>query len=171
MAFGFNVGTVAGIASAVGTIGSVVSGLKAASATEKAAEAQQQATALARRQSELASARERRAAIRERRLAAARNQASAVAQGLQGSSVISGIQGALNTNFASNLAFLDQATALSTMQANFLDQAQFRQAQASIFGAQGRLAGQVGATALDIFKQTPQASALSNVLFGASSEG
>jgi len=143
-----------------------VSSFKSADAAEESARAQSQAANLARKQQAIQASRSRREVIRSRRIAAAANQARGVATGTVGSSTLAGVQGALNTNFASNLAFLDTNMALATQRANFLDQAQINQAQASIFGAKASLAFAGAATAFNLFEGSKEHVQLSKVLRG-----
>lgn len=156
-------GAIAGALTAASAIAGTVAAFKSADAAEQSASAQSQAAALARRQEALSNARQRRQLIRERRIAAANNLARGVATGAAGSSAMAGVQGALNTNFASNLSFLDQIATLSTQRSSFLDQAQQSAADSSIFGAASSLAFTGARVAKKTFDQTP-----TGVAFGKS---
>jgi hypothetical protein len=139
-------------------IGSAVIGaysaIESANASSDAAAAQQQAVALQRRQQEIASARQRRQALREYRIAQAQNQARGVAQGMTGSSAMSGIQGALNTSIASNLNYLDVTSSLNAQRGSFLDAANASQARSGTFGALSGLGFNVAGTSFDIFRSS-----------------
>ena len=157
-------------ASAIASIGGTILGTKAAldsaDAAQDASRAQSRAAAVARRQESLQAARQRREVIRSRRMAAAENLSQGVARGSMGSSSLSGIQGALNTNFASNLNFLDQMSSLSTEKMSFLDQAQQSSAASQTFGAVSSLAFTGAQTGFNIFKQTPEFDKFSAKVFG-----
>jgi hypothetical protein len=160
------------VASGIATIGSAVLGTKAAldsaGAAKDAARAQSQAAQIARRQESLRAARERRELIRSRRVAAAENLSQGVARGVVGSSALAGVQSALNTNFASNLSFLDQMAELSTERISFLDQAQQSSAAASVFSAMSSLAFTGARTAGGFFSRTPEFDKFSKALSGGS---
>lgn len=140
------------------TIGSSLVGaygaIRGAGAASDAAEAQSQAVALQRRQQAIISGRQRREAIRARRIASAANQSRGVAQGMAGSSALVGIQGALNTNLASNLSFLDVNQVLTSQRASFLDQANIASAEASNALAASKLGFTIAGKSFGIFRQT-----------------
>ena len=136
------------------TVLGVAAALKGADAASDSAQAQSQAVALQRRQQAIISGRQRREAIRTRRIASAANQARGVAQGMAGSSSLTGIQGALNTNLASNLNFLDVNQSLTSQRASFLDQANIASAQASNALAASKLGFTIAGKSFGIFRQT-----------------
>lgn len=155
-----------GAIGAIATVASVAADFKAARAAEKQADAQRQAAALARKQAELENARKRREIARQRIIAAASNQARAQAAGLGGSSILSGIQGALSTNAVSALSFLNQQSELSTQQGSFLDQAAQFGAQANVLSAFSTISGRVGGIALNAFKNTPEFDKFAEAISG-----
>lgn len=140
------------------TLGSAAVGayaaFRGAQAADDAADSQSAAVQLQRRQQEIANARQRRAIIRERRITQAANQARGVAQGMVGSSSLSGIQGALNTSLASNLNFLEVSNALTSQRASFLDQASQSSADATNFGALSKLGFTSAGASFNIFRQS-----------------
>jgi hypothetical protein len=140
------------------SIGSAIVGaysaFRGAEAASDSADAQQSAVALQRRQQEVISARQRRESIRARRIAAAANQSRSSAQGMAGSSSIAGIQGALNTNLASNLNFLDVNTGITSQRASFLDKANQASADSANFLAGSKLGFTVAGKSFDIFRNT-----------------
>lgn len=161
---GFSFGGLAGIISLGSAAVGAAAAFKSADAAEESARAQSQAAQLGRKQQELQASRQRREVVRARRIAAAANQARSVATGTIGSSALAGVQGALNTNFAANLSFLDSNIALATQRANFLDQSQIRSAQAQIFGAQSRLAFTGAAVSFNLFEGSKEHVQLSKIL-------
>ena len=152
----FSLGNIAAAATIASGIAGTVAAFKSADAAEQSANAQSQAAQIARRQEALQNARQRRQLIRERRIAQAANLARGVATGTQGSSALAGVQGALNTNFTSNLSFLDQIASLSTQRSSFLDQAQQSVAQSNIFGSLSSLAFTGAQVSKSMFNQTPE---------------
>ena len=80
--------------------------------SKKAAEAQEEATELQRQQNNLASARRRRETIREARVNIAQSTQAAASQGSFTSSAAQGGLRANQTQFLSNLSFLDNQNLL-----------------------------------------------------------
>lgn len=74
---------------------------------KKASKAQQERTELERQRQSLSSARQRRESVRQARAARADLQQAASDQGVATSSAAQGGQGALTSQFTSNLSFLD----------------------------------------------------------------
>jgi hypothetical protein len=146
--------SISGAISVGAAVAGAVGAFKGAEAASDAAEAQSAAVALQRRQQAITSARQRREAIRERRIAVASNQARGAAQGMSGSSSLAGIQGALNTNLASNLNFLDVSTTLTGARASFLDQASSLQARGNNFLAASKLGFTIAGKSFGMFRQT-----------------
>ena len=134
----------------VGAYGAV----RGAQAASDSADAQTAAVSLQRRQQAVIAGRQRRDAIRSRRVAAAANQARGVSQGMAGSSALAGIQGALNTNLASNLSFLDVNQALTATRASFLDSANQSSAEASNALAVSKLGFTIAGKSFGMFRQT-----------------
>lgn len=138
--------TVIAVVAVVGLVVSLVSGERSRKAASQARKAQKRAAEAQGNRADLENARTRRQQL----VASRRKRAAAIAQadnqGISGGSQISGVQGSIQSQAASNVSFLNQLQGLDQNRFNNLEEANKHLGEAATFQAIGNLGAKITAT-------------------------
>lgn len=137
--------TVAAIATVVGAVSGVVSARKQAKAAKNARRAQEKAAKVQNKQSNIARQRAVRRSLAQSRVLRAQTLAGGFSSGLQGSSIVSGAVGGIQSDVSANIGASGVQAGLEGARVGFLGQAGAAQTQGTLaatqFGAISSTAG------------------------------
>lgn len=133
---GLEAGAIAAIASTVIGAGTAVMSYEERRSAERDQEKAQKAS---QSQAQVENARQRRRAIAQQRIAAARNEAQQASGAVEGSSMLTGVQGSLTSQLGSNISGQRRQVQGGILQGNLMQSAQNKMGRAQTIQSVGNL--------------------------------